>query len=198
MVVRWPERITDAGAVRTQFAHVNDIGPTVLDVAGIPQPLTVDGIPQEAMAGASFAASFASSTAPEHHPQQYFEIYGNRGIYRDGWWASCMLPRIPWDATPATIRRFAPGVFDPDALEWELYHLPTDFSQARDVAAEHPEKVRELADLWWQEAEQNKVLPLLGGMSAFFGIVPPLREQTRWTYWGADVQNSPAGSSRRS
>ncbi|GAA1660952.1 arylsulfatase [Microbacterium lacus] len=193
MVVRWPERITDAGAVRGHFAHVNDIGPTVLDAAGIPVPETVDGIPQVPMDGSSFAASFASADAPEHHRQQYFEIYGNRGMYKDGWWASCMLPRIPWDATPNTIRRFAPGVFDPDALEWELYHLPEDFSQARNVAAEHPEKVKELADLWWQEAEDNKVLPLLGGMSAFFGIVPPLREQTRWTYWGADVQNSPAG-----
>ncbi|SFR86541.1 arylsulfatase [Microbacterium sp. cf046] len=193
MVVQWPARITDAGALRSQFAHVNDIGPTVLDVAGIPQPLTVDGIEQAPMAGASFAASFESSEAAEHHPQQYFEIYGNRGMYRDGWWASCMLPRIPWDATPATIRRFAPGVFDPDQLEWELYHLPDDFSQATDVADAHPDEVRELADLWWREAEANKVLPLLGGMSAFFGIVPPLREQTRWTYWGADVQNSPAG-----
>jgi arylsulfatase A-like enzyme len=193
MVVRWPERIADAGAVRPHFAHVNDIGPTVLDAAGIPLPETVDGIPQVPMDGSSFAASFAAADAPEHHPQQYFEIYGNRGMYKDGWWAACMLPRIPWDATPDTIRRFAPGVFDPDALEWELYHLPEDFSQARNVAAQHPEKVRELADLWWQEAERNKVLPLLGGMSAFFGIVPPLREQTRWTYWGADVQNSPAG-----
>lgn len=193
MAVRWPARITDAGGVRAQFAHVNDIGPTVLEVAGIPVPETVDGIAQVPMDGASFAASFSAPDAPEHHRQQYFEIYGNRGMYRDGWWAACMLPRIPWDATPDTIRRFAPGVFDPDALEWQLFHLTEDFSQAHDVATEHPELVRELADLWWQEAEQNKVLPLLGGMSAFFGIVPPLREQTRWTYWGADVQNSPAG-----
>lgn len=193
MVVRWPARITDAGAVRAQFAHVNDIGPTVLEAAGIPQPETVDGIAQVPMDGASFAASLTSADAPEHHRQQYFEIYGNRGMYRDGWWAACMLPRIPWDATPDTIRRFAPGVFDPDALEWELFHLPTDYSQARNVAAAHPKLVTELAELWWREAERNRVLPLLGGMSAFFGIVPPLREQTRWTYWGADVVNSPAG-----
>lgn len=193
MVVHWPAKITDAGGLRTQFTHVNDLGPTILDVAGIPLPETVDGIPQAPMAGTSFAYAFDDADAAERHTTQYFEIYGNRGIYRDGWWASCMLPRIPWDATPATVRKFAPGLFDPDALEWELYDLTTDFSQAHNVAAQHPEKVRELAELWWAEAEANRVLPMLGGMSAFFGIVPPLREQTRWTYWGADVQNMPPG-----
>ena len=193
MVAHWPAKITDAGGLRTQFTHVNDVGPTLLEVAGIPLPETVDGIPQAPMAGTSFAYAFADAEAAERHTTQYFEIYGNRGIYKDGWWAASMLPRIPWDATPSTIRRFAPGVFDPDALEWELYDLRTDFSQARDVAAEYPEKVRELADAWWAEAEDNRVLPLLAGMSAFFGMVPPLREQTRWTYWGADVQNTPSG-----
>lgn len=193
MVVHWPGGITADGDVRAQFTHVNDIGPTILDVAGIPVPSTVDGIPQAPMAGTSFAYSFPSADAPEQHTQQYFEIYGNRGMYRDGWWAASMLPRIPWDATPATIRRFAPGVFDPDELSWQLYYLPDDFSQARDLAAEHPEKVAELAELWWQEAEKNLALPMLGGMAAFFGMVPPLQTQTRWTYWGTDVQNIPAG-----
>ncbi|KAA9111285.1 arylsulfatase [Microbacterium rhizomatis] len=193
MVVSWPAAITDHGGLRSQFGHVNDIGPTILEIAGIPEPLTVDGIVQTPMAGTSLAYSFHDADAPEQHTRQYFEIYGNRGMYQDGWWAACMLPRIPWDATPATIRRFAPDVFDPDALEWELYYLPDDFSQARNVAAEHPEKVRELEALWWEEAARNNALPMLAGMSAFFGVVPPLREQTRWTYWGADVQNSPAG-----
>jgi arylsulfatase A-like enzyme len=193
MVVHWPAGIDGAGGLRGQFAHVNDIGPTVLDVAGIPQPATVDGIAQEPMAGASLAASFGDAAAPEHHTQQYFEIYGNRGMYKDGWWAASMLPRIPWDATPSTIRRFAPGVFDPDQLEWELYYLPDDFSQARDLAAEHPQKVRELEQLWWKEAEANRALPMLAGMSAFFGMVPPLASQTRWTFWGDDVQNTPEG-----
>jgi arylsulfatase A-like enzyme len=193
MVVSWPAGIGDHGGLRSQFTHVNDVGPTILELAGIPAPLTVDGIVQRPMAGTSFAYAFASADAPERHTTQYFEIYGNRGIYKDGWWAASMLPRIPWDATPATIRRFAPGVFDPDLLEWELYYLPDDFSQARNIAAQHPDRVRELTELWWAEAEANHALPMLAGMSAFFGVVPPLREQTRWTYWGADVQNSPAG-----
>lgn len=194
MVVHWPAGITDAGGLRTQFAHVNDIGPTVLDLAGLPMPDTVDGIAQEPMAGTSLAYTFAEGAAEERHTQQYFEIYGNRAMYKDGWWAASMLPRIPWDATPATIRRFAPGVFDPDQLEWELYYLPGDFSQAIDLSAQYPDKVRELEALWWEEAERNNALPMLAGMSAFFGVVPPLRTQTRWTYWGSDVQNIPSGT----
>jgi hypothetical protein len=91
------------------------------------------------------------------------------------------------------VSRFAPAVFDPDALRWELYYLPDDFSQARNVASEHPEKVKELSDLWWEEARKNNVLPLLAGMSAYFGIVPPMTAKTRWTFWGADVQNFPQG-----
>ena len=193
MVVHWPNGISDRGSLRTQFGHVIDLGPTILEVAGLPAPDVVDGIPQTPITGASLAYSFNEADAPEQHTVQYFEIYGNRAIYHDGWWAASMLPRIPWDATPQTISRFAPDRFDPDQLPWELYYLPDDFSQARDLAAEHPEKVRELEALWWQEAERNKVLPMLAGMSAFFGVVPPLDTQTRWVLWGKDVQNLPVG-----
>ena len=193
MVVHWPSQITDAGGLREQFTHVIDIGPTLLEIIGLPQPEVVDGIEQLPMQGTSLAYSFNDATAPERHTQQYFEMYGNRAIYKDGWWAASMLPRIPWDLTPATVRKFAPAVFDPDALQWELYYLPDDFSQARNIASEHPEKVKELSELWWEEARANNVLPLLAGLSAFFGIVPPLTTKTRWTYWGADVQNFPLG-----
>ena len=193
MVVHWPDGIAERGGLRTQFGHVIDIGPTILEVAGLPAPEAVDGIAQTPVAGTSLAYSFADGAAPERHTTQYFEIYGNRALYHEGWWAASMLPRIPWDATPQTISRFAPDRFDPDALPWELYHLPDDFSQARDLAAQHPEKVRELEALWWREAEQNHALPLLAGMSAFFGVVPPLDEQTQWVLWGTDVQNLPVG-----
>jgi arylsulfatase A-like enzyme len=193
MVVHWPSHITDPGGLREQFTHVIDIGPTLLEIIGLPQPETVDGIEQLPMQGTSFAYSFDDATAPERHTQQYFEMYGNRGMYKDGWWAASMLPRIPWDVTPATMSQFAPAVFDPDELQWELYYLPDDFSQAHNIASEHPEKVKELSDLWWEEARTNNVLPLLAGLSAYFGIVPPLTKRTRWTYWGADVQNFPQG-----
>lgn len=193
MVVHWPARIGDAGGLREQFTHVIDVGPTILELAGIPQPDTVDGIDQHPMDGTSFAYTFADATAPERHTTQYFEMYGNRGIYHQGWWAASMLPRIPWDATPDTMKRFSPDVLDPSSLQWELYDLSSDFSQARDVAADHPDKVAELDALWWDEARRNHVLPLLGGMSAYFGIVPPLAGRTRWTYWGDDVQNMSFG-----
>jgi arylsulfatase len=95
---------------------------------------------------------------------------------------------VPWDFSPATIRKLAPGVYDPDQDRWELYYLPDDFSQARDLAEQEPEKLAELKELFWQEAERHRALPLLGGLSPFFGILPPMPTKTRFTYAG-DVQN---------
>ncbi len=106
--------------------------------------------------------------------QQYFEILGNRGMYKDGWWLSWMMPRTPWKVDPETIRGFAPGVWDPASDPAELYYLPDDFSQANNLADQHPEKVKELQELFWQEAEKYGVLPLLGGLTTFFGMTPPL------------------------
>ena len=191
-VVHWPSRVRDQGAVREQFSHVIDVGPTILEIAGIPQPTQVDGIEQEPMHGVSFADSFTDAGAAEHRTQQYFEIFGNRAMYKDGWWLAMMMPRIPWDATPDTMRRFAPGMWDPDRDPAQLYYLPEDFTQARDVAADHPEKVAELNELFWAEAERYKVLPLLGGMSFYFGVIPPLPTQSTFTFYG-DVQNVASG-----
>ena len=136
--------------------------------------------------------SFEDASAPERHGQQYFEILGNRGMYKDGWWLAWMMPRIPWKADPETVRGFAPGVWDPESDPAELYYLPDDFTQAHDLAAEHPEKVEELKELFWQEAEANNVLPLLAGLTTFFGMTPPQSEQTQFTYYG-DVQNVASG-----
>jgi arylsulfatase A-like enzyme len=192
MVVSWPRRIRERGALRTQFTHVIDIGPTILEAAGIPAPASIDGIDQKPLHGTSFLYSLDDGGAPERHTQQYFEIFGNRAMYKDGWLASWMMPRIPWDATPATMKKFAPGVWDPDQDPAELYYLPDDFSQARDLAAQHPEKVTELRDLFWQEAERYDVLPLMGGMAFYFGILPPLGTRTTYTYRGT-VQNISSG-----
>ena len=192
MVVRWPHRITDAGGLREQFTHVIDVAPTILDITGIPEPKTVDGIEQEPMHGSSFSASFIDGAAPEHRTQQYFETVGNRGMYKDGWWLAMKTERIPWDLTPEALAPYAPGVWDPDAGPAELYYLPEDFSQARDLAADHPEKVQELKDLFWEEAERYKVLPLLATLSAFFGIVPPIAGDTTFEFRG-DVQNVLSG-----
>jgi arylsulfatase len=192
MVVRWPKAVADPGAVRTQFTHVIDIGPTILEAAGIPAPETVDGIDQQPMHGTSFAYTLGDGAAAERHTQQYFEIFGNRAMYKDGWWASWMMPRIPWDATPATMKQFAPGVWNPDDDPGQLYYLPDDFSQARDLAAHHPEKLEELRQLFWKEAEKYDVLPLMGGMAFYFGILPPIGTRTTYTYHGP-VENIASG-----
>src|SRR6185437_10755816 len=111
---------------------------------------------------------------------------------KDGWWLAMKTPRIPWVLTPDALRPYAPGAWDPDTDPAELYYLPDDFTQARDIAAGNPEMVRELKELFWQEAEKYKVLPLLATLSAFFGIVPPLEDVSTVEYRG-DVQNVMSG-----
>jgi arylsulfatase len=178
--------------VRSQFTHTIDIGPTILEAIGIPEPRVVDGIEQEPMDGTSFAHTFDDPDGEERHTVQYFESMGSRAIYQDGWWACARLDRKPWDFSPETLQHFAPGVYDPDNDVWELYYLPDDFTQANDLAAEQPDKLAELKELFWSEAERNKVLPLLGGFCVFFGILPPLPTETRFTFYG-DVQNVQRG-----
>jgi len=173
MVISWPKRIKDKHGLRSQFIHVTDITPTILDVTGIPAPEEVNGIQQMALHGVSFAPTFDDAEAPERHTQQYFEMLGNRAMYKDGWLASCRLPRIPWKIDPDTIARFAPGQWTPDQDPCELYHLDADFSQADDLAAEYPDKLEELEALFWSEAEKYGVTPLLASMATAWGIQPP-------------------------
>ena len=192
MVVAWPSRIRPDGRVRSQFTHCIDIAPTVLEAIGLPVPASVDGFEQEPMDGTSFVHTFDDGAAEERHTVQYFEMFGSRAIYKDGWWACARLDKAPWDLSPETMQRFAPGNYDPDSDVWELYYLPDDFSQARNLSTEHPDKVAELTQLWWQEAERNRVLPLLGGLAVMFGDLPPLPTTARFTFKG-DVQNIQRG-----
>jgi hypothetical protein len=188
MVVAWPSRIRPDAAIRGQFTHCIDIASTVLGAIGLPEPASVDGFEQEAMDGTSFVHTFDDAAAEERHTVQYFEMFGSRAIYKDGWWACTRLDKAPWDLSPETLQRFAPGKYDPDTDVWELHYLPDDFSQARNLAAEYPDRVAELTRLWWEEAERNRVLPLLGGLAVMFGSLPPLPTITRFTFKG-DVQN---------
>ncbi|MGZ4704715.1 MAG: arylsulfatase [Acidimicrobiales bacterium] len=192
LVVHWPEHVTDEGGLRSQFTHIIDLAPTILDIAGIPVPDTVDGIEQEPMHGTTFVTSMTDADAPEHRTQQYFETIGNRAMYKDGWWLAVKTDRIPWVLTPEAIAPYAPGTWDPDRDPVELYYLPDDFSQANDLAAEHPDKVAELKELFWQEAERYRVLPLLATLSTFFGMLPPIPEDTTFEFRG-DVQNVMSG-----
>jgi arylsulfatase A-like enzyme/uncharacterized membrane protein len=196
MVIAWPGRVTPDLTPRTQFTHCIDVAPTVLEIIGLPVPTRVDGIEQEPMDGISFAHTFDDPKAEERHTVQYFEMFGSRAIYKDGWWACARLDKAPWDFSPQTMARFAPGVYDPDADPWELYYLPDDFSQAHNVADKHPERLAELRQLFWTEAERNRVLPLLGGMAVFFGLLPPLPTVTRFTFQGG-VQNVQRGMTPR-
>jgi arylsulfatase len=151
MVLHWPERIPDAkGEVRSQFHHVIDVAPTVLEAAGLPQPTTVNGTKQYPMDGTSMVYTFADAGAPDRRTTQYFEMFGNRAIYHEGWVAATRHS-IPWLMVPLP-------PFDQD--RWELYHVDEDFSQADDLAAQNPEKLKELQDLFGQEAIKNHVFPL--------------------------------------
>lgn len=194
MVIAWPNRIKPNSDMRTQFTHCIDVGPTILEVVGIPEPKMVDGIEQEPMDGTSFVYTFDDSDADEEHTMQYFEMFGSRAMYKDGWWAASKPDRIPWDFSPEKLQKFGPDAdWDPDKdAPWELYYLPEDFSQAKNIATDNPDKVMELEELWWSEAERNRVLPLWGGASVMFGILPPLPTITRFTFAG-DVQNVQRG-----
>ncbi|OBK17327.1 arylsulfatase [Mycobacterium asiaticum] len=192
MVVAWPSRIPAGSGIRSQFAHCIDIAPTVLEAIGLPEPVSVDGFDQEPMDGISFLHTFADAKAEERHTLQYFENFGSRALYKDGWWACARLDKAPWDLSPETMARFAPGTYDPDQDVWELYYLPRDFSQANNLAAKHPEKLAELQELWWEEAERNRVLPLLGGLAVMFGDLPPLPPTTQVTFQGG-IQNIQRG-----
>lgn len=191
MVVAWPGRITDKGGLRRQFTHVIDVAPTILEMAGVPAPSIVDGAAQMPHHGVSFAYTFADANAAARHTQQYFEVFGNRAMYKDGWWLACRMPRIPWKVDAATMAKFAPGVWDPDKDPCELYNLETDFSQADDLAARHPDKVRELRDLWWQEARKYQVLPLLGGMAFAYGFKEPGPATSKLTFLPGTENLSP-------
>jgi arylsulfatase len=150
MVVHWPEGIKGDGSVRSQFHHVVDVAPTVLEAAKIPQPRAVNGVAQRPMDGISMLYSFADAKANDRRTTQYFEMFGNRAIYHEGWMASTRHS-IPWLMAPL------PPVKDD---VWELYHVAEDFSQANDLAKKNPAKLAELQTVFEREAVRNHVFPI--------------------------------------
>lgn len=151
-IVHWPKGIKARGEIRSQFCHVIDVAATVLDVAGLPEPTAVNGVTQKPLEGVSMAYSFDDAGAEERHETQYFEIMGNRGIYHKGWTA-VTKHRTPW-----VIGQLKLPPFDADV--WELYDTTADWTQARDLAKEQPEKLAHLQRLWLIEATKYNVLPL--------------------------------------
>jgi hypothetical protein len=162
MVVSWPARIKDKGGLREQFVHVIDVVPTILEAAGIRAPEVVDGIKQEPMEGTSFAYTFdaANAKVPSRHKTQYFEMMGQWALYDDGWLLSTKVNRAPWEA-------FGPA--NPDPLNnqvFQLYDLTKNFNQTEDVAAKHPEKVKELKEKFVAEARKHEVFPMDASVAA--------------------------------
>ena len=160
LIAHWPAGIDGAaaGQVRDQFCHAVDLLPTVLDAAGLDAPAVVDGAAQLTLDGASLRSTFAADgdAAPAPRSTQYFEIIGSRSIVHDGWKAT--TDHIGNQITVE--REQVPGSHDFDDDHWALFHLDEDFAEARDLSAEHPERVAALRDLWWHEAGRNQVLPL--------------------------------------
>ena len=152
LVVSWPNGISARGEVREQFHHVIDVLPTALEASGIQAPEVVDGIRQQRIDGISMLASFNQDDVPGRQTQ-YFELYANRAIYHQGWLANTRPVVVPW-------KQDYPGGNPLKDYQWELYHLENDYSQSTDLADQHPEKLETMKALFWEQAEQNNVLPL--------------------------------------
>ncbi|MDI4238058.1 arylsulfatase [Bradyrhizobium sp. Arg237L] len=188
MVISWPARIKDKGGLRTQFCHVIDIVPTIYEAAKVTPPDIMDGVKQKPLDGTSLVYTFDSATAPTQHTTQYFEMLGNRAIYRDGWMASTTPLRLPWVTSG-----YEPN---PDDFKWELYNISEDFSQSNDLAAKSPAKLKELQDAFDAEARKYNVYPL---DSSFASRVDPAirpsltRGRSEFTYFPGMIR-IPEGS----
>ncbi len=184
MAISWPGHITDTGGIRIQFHHVIDIAPTLLEATGIKAPDVVNGIPQKPIEGVSMAYTFdkASASVPSKHETQYFEIFGNRAIYHDGWVAATIPPSAPWvTAGPAN-----PELND---YHWELYNTDKDYSENNDLAGKMPDKLKEMQALFLTEAAKYNVLPLdNSGFGRWLTPRPSATAgKTEFTYTGENV-----------
>jgi arylsulfatase A-like enzyme len=191
MAISWPAGIKDAGGIRTQFHHVIDIAPTILETTGISAPLMVNGIAQKPIEGVSMAYTFdkASANAPSRRKTQYFEMMGNRAIYHEGWIAATTPPQGPWLMGVGTLPDVVNG------YKWELYNIDKDYSEDNNLAAKMPEKLRELQELFLVEAARYNVLPLDNDvLQRVLSPRPnPVAGKTVFTYSG-EVSGIPSGS----
>lgn len=188
MAISWPKVITDKGGIRHQFHHVIDVVPTILEAAQIRQPDIVDGIKQSPIEGVSMTYTFdqKNANAPSTHKTQYFEMFADRALYHDGWIASTKVLRPPW----VTVAKLpAPGDYP-----WELYDLRNDWTQAEDVAAKYPDKLKELQDLFWKEADKYQVLPLDSSVATRLITPRPSLSAGRTSFgWTRPMTGTPNG-----
>ena len=162
MAISWPGHITDVGGIRTQFHHMIDIVPTILEATGIPAPVMVNGVAQKPIEGVSMLYTFdkANANAPSTRTTQYFEMVGNRAIYHDGWIAATTPPLPPWDLGLGKFPNVVNG------YKWELYNIAKDYSENNDLAAKMPDKVRDMQELFLVEAQKYNVFPLDNSFTA--------------------------------
>jgi len=181
MCISWPGHIKDAGGIRSQFHHMIDIVPTILEVSGIPAPEYVDGIKQAPIEGVSMAYTFdsANASAQSKRQTQYFEMLGNRALYHDGWMAATPPPQPPWLLGTAP----TPPL---NEYKWELYNIADDYSQNNDLSAQNPDKLKELQTLFMEEAKKYQVLPLDNSWLARVAIPRPsaVAGRTEFVYSG--------------
>ena len=191
MAISWPGHIKDVGGIRSQFHHIIDIVPTILEAAGIQAPETVDGIKQAPIEGVSMAYTFdsANANAPSKRQTQYFEMFGNRALYHDGWIAATVPPQPPWLMGTAKMPDLMTG------YKWELYNIADDYSENNDLAAQHPDKLKELQGLFMDEARKYQVLPLDNSIMER-GLAPrpsAIAGRTEFTY-DHEVSGLPVGN----
>lgn len=179
MVISWPRTITEKGGLRSQYAHVSDIMPTVLEAAGIAAPATFGGVGQKPVDGISLRYSFTAPGAPSARRTQIYEMMENFGIYHDGWMAGTLPKRAAWDAGAGRDRKLDIG---PDQRDWTLFNLDRDFSTASDLSKSNPAKLKEMQDLFWQEARRNNVLPIHDYSQGTQGRPSLGRGRTRFSY----------------
>jgi hypothetical protein len=179
MAISWPKGIQPDKTPRSQFHHVNDIAPTIYEILGITPPEVVDGFAQDPIDGTSLAYTFADAQAPGRKQVQYFDNNGSRGIYQDGWFACTFGPLTPW----LTV---SPGLatWDPNKDVWELYNLGSDFSQAKNLAAQEPQRLEAMKALFVDQAKENKAFPI--GAGIWLRIHPEDRVKTPYTSWQFD------------
>ncbi len=186
LAMAWPAKIKDKGGIRHQFHHVIDIVPTILEAANLPEPVMVNGIAQKPIEGVSLAYTWANAKAPGRRTTQYFEMFGSRAIYHDGWLASAPPPQPPWNLAAKPIPDIMNG------FEWELYNLEEDWTQANDLAAKMPDKLRDMRQRFEMEAAKYNVFPLDDTrLSRFISDKPSYAPgRTLFTYKG-EISNVP-------
>lgn len=188
LVISWLAKIQDKGSVRSQFCHIVDIVPTIYEAAGITPPTVLNGAEQKPLDGTSLVYTFDNAKAPTRHTTQYFEMFGNRAIYKDGWMASTTPLRLPWVTIGSKV--------DPDDFKWELYNIGADFSQANNLAETNAAKLKELQDAFDVEARKYNVYPLDSSFAerADPSIRPSItRGRSEFTYYQGMVR-IPEGS----